>query len=493
MTDVFIDPSASADGSGSIGSPRNRIPTIVSGTNYYIKRGTRVTQSAVLAISALSNVLVGSYGQGEYPILDGQGGITANFTIANSTGITFQELACIRATNVNGVTQVSGTSDNIKLRYLVIAGVETCVLVSGAGCTNVILEYSDCASPQMNNQCVELSTPGAGCIVRYNQIAHLGADISGTSLFGVYGATGAAIEVYGNTISGFYNAVECRADASKVGYNTIERCFNSGVRVRDADNCIVEWNRISRVWNGLEYNGGAGAGLGGGLGSGVDILDISDAAGGNHVRWNQIDDCYQGVVSLADNTGGNWFYYNIVRRARVNGFNYQDKAGVGRLWNNTVIHQPYDSVLTAGHAFVVQSGGVATAASIRNNLASCDVASGNVQCINLGGTPGTNYLLVELDYNLWHVKNGAHVGSVSATNYDTLAAWQGALAGVSQVRFKEANTIVGDPVLDENGIPTALGIGNGSGVIATLDAYRKSVRNPPTRGAAEFLSGLRAA
>lgn len=491
MATFYIDPSATVNGAGSFNDPLNAWPSITSNNTYLQKKGTTFSQTANIALSSLSNVTISTYGTGAAPIVDAHSAFTANFTFASCTGCTLSGFNCIGATNVNGVVQVTGTSDTITITGCTILGTETAILISGSGCTNITISSNALISPQMNNQTVELSTAGAGCVVTGNAITHLGTTMSGTSLFGVYVNGGSAATVSLNTISGFYNAIEIRNDSSTISSNTISNCFNAGVSLRDANSNIVDGNTITTVWNLLPYNGGAGAGAGGGLGAGVTLLDIGTTVGNNIVKNNRITSCYQGIVSQADFTGNNSFYNNLIINSIVNGINYQDKAGIGQVWNNTIIHHPSDPFLIAGHGLVVQQGGVSTSVVFRNNLVVLDVLSSNVQCINYGGTPGTNYLKVESDYNLFWVTNSAHVGSVSAVNYDSIAAFRTALSGVSQAVNKEANTLQADPTLNSSYMPTTAGIDNGFGLINVLDINAKYRKNPPTRGAVEYNPDLR--
>jgi hypothetical protein len=61
-TTVYIDPTG-ANGSGTLGSPRNTIPTTVANTAYLIKAGTTLTQTLNLGVSGTSDqpIVIGVY------------------------------------------------------------------------------------------------------------------------------------------------------------------------------------------------------------------------------------------------------------------------------------------------------------------------------------------------------------------------------------------------------------------------------------------------
>lgn len=496
MSAIYIDPTARIDGDGSINSPRNTFPTIVSDTEYYLKRGTRLIQTQIIAVfTGDNNVVIDAYGEGEKPIIDANNAVSANITVSGAgvSNVTIKNVVCRGATGTSYVINVGGTADTITFDGVEVYGLQECMSITGAAVTNCIIQNCTMYSPDMNNQCLEFSTPGAGCQALNNTIVFTGSDRSQTSLFGIYATGGAATVISGNTVTGFYNCIETRVDSTIITDNIVSGAYNSGISIRDADTCTVEGNRISDIWNYLQYDGGAGAGLGGGLGAGVQIVDISDACLNNVIFRNRIINCYQGILDQSDVGGGNKFYDNLIYGHRVNGISYQSDGAKGYIWNNTIIHHPQDSVTPTGHGIVVQSGTATTRASIRNNIVICDLLGSNIQCLSLGGTPGTDYVEIELENNIYSTANGAHVCAISATNYDTMATWRTAISGVTQVTVKDTKSQNVTPSLNYRYVPsTRYTLERGDTPLGTTDVYGVTRRTPlGTIGAVEPRLGIR--
>lgn len=487
MASIYIDPTAGVDGSGSIGSPRNIFPTITANNDYYVKRETRLLQTAVIAISTGDdNVTINAYGEGYDPIIDAQNTHASNFTISGCSNVTINDMVCVNATQTSSVVSITGTTDNAVLNRMTIYGVNQAVIVSGAGVTNCVVQNCTLYSPDMNNQCLEFNTNGAGCEALNNRIIFTGSDRNQTSCFGIYTLLGSPVLIDGNTVTGFYNGIETRVNSTIIRNNSVTDSYNAGISIRDADTCIVEDNTLTDIWNDLQYDGGAGAGSGGGLGAGVNILDISDAALNNVVRRNKIIDCYQGILDQSDFGGGNSYYDNLITGHRVNGISYQSDGAIGKIWNNTIIHHPQDTVNPTGHGIVVQSGTANTRASIRNNIIICDLLGSNIQCLSLGGTPGTNYTEIELQNNIYVTENDAHMCAISAVNYDTMSDWQTAISGVTQVTVKDTKSQTNSPIFKDGYIPAAIyTLELGDVPLGTTDVYGTTRRSPGTLGAVE--------
>lgn len=491
MSAIYIDPSAPVDGTGTITSPRNVFPTPSADTEYYVKRGTRLIQTATIAVfTGDNNVVIDAYGTGAKPILDGNNTVSANITVSGAgvSNVTIKNMVCMGATGTAYVVNVGGTSDDVLIDGLEIYGVQECLSVTGATVTNCIIQNCIMYSPDMNNQCLEFSTPGAGCKALNNTIVFTGTDRNQTSLFGIYSTGGAAVEINGNTVEGFYNAIETRVDSTTISNNVVSGSYNAGVSLRDVDTCIVEDNVIRTIWNGLQYDGGAGPGAGGGLGVGVYINDVSDACLNNVVRRNQIIDCYQGILDQSDAGGGNDVYDNLIIRPHVNGISYQSDGAIAYIWNNTIIHQPQDTVNPTGHGLVVQSGSATTRVSFRNNIVISDLLGSNIQCISIGGTPGTNFAEVELQNNIYSAAEGTHVAALSGVNYDTIEDWKAAISGVAQITVKDTRSKVVDPLLDAVYRPSwQYTQERGDAPIGSTDVYGVVRRTPGTIGAVETL------
>ena len=451
MASIYIDPSASVNGSGSITSPFNTFPTVSANNDYFVKRNTRLVLSAAVAISTGDdNVTIDAYGTGSKPILDANNAVSANITVSGTgcSNVSIKNMVCVGATGTAYAVNISGTADNVLLDGVDITASQECLSVTSATCTNITIQNCKLFSGEMNNQCLEFNANGAGCSAINNTLTYTGTNRNQSSQIGIYVLSGAAVTLTGNTVIGFYNGIELRTDGSMANNNIIDTCYSAGIAIRDADACVVEDNTITGVWNGLQYDGGSGAGLGGGLGAGVQIVDVADAALNNVVRRNKIINCYQGILDQSDVGGGNSFYDNLITGHRVNGISYQSDGAIGKIWNNTIIHHPQDTVAPTGHGIVVQSGTATTRASIRNNIIICDLLGSNIQCLSLGGTPGTNYTEIELQNNIYATSNGAHMCAISATNYDTMGTWRTAISGVTQVTVKDTKSQEVNPQLN---------------------------------------------
>lgn len=113
MATIYIDPTVSGSGSGTIGDPYKTIPgTLVAGNEYLYKRGTTFTPSAASQAiqvgqsgSAGSPITIGAYGDGLDPIID-----CANVTrgVNISTDVHHIVIQDLRITNVAGNTSRRG-------------------------------------------------------------------------------------------------------------------------------------------------------------------------------------------------------------------------------------------------------------------------------------------------------------------------------------------------------------------------------------------------
>jgi len=184
--------------------------------------------------------------------------------------------------------------------------------------------------------------------------------------------------------------------------------------------------------------------------------------------------------------GGNDVYDNLIIRPRVNGISYQSDGAIAYIWNNTIIHHPQDTVNPTGHGLVVQSGTATTRVSFRNNIVISDLLGNNVQCISIGGTPGTNFAEVELQNNIYGAATGTHVAALSGINYDTIGDWRTAISGVTQITVKDTRSRVVTPSFDSNYMPsTQYTQERGDAPIGSTDVYGVVRRTPGTIGAVE--------
>lgn len=93
MASIYVDPSASTNGSGTEASPRNIWPTSIgAGDVIYLKRGTTLTVSSQLSLGAGSNNEVRDYGSGELPIITSNASNFGQINVDRSGVTTFRNI-----------------------------------------------------------------------------------------------------------------------------------------------------------------------------------------------------------------------------------------------------------------------------------------------------------------------------------------------------------------------------------------------------------------
>ncbi len=115
---VYIDPSASSNGNGSMSSPLRNLPSSLQpNTAYLIKRGT--THPSIQ--ERFDNVLIGAYGTGESPIIEG-GIVVEN----NSRNTTLRDLDITNTANTFVLDFLhQNTSTDITVAFNKIRGIQT--------------------------------------------------------------------------------------------------------------------------------------------------------------------------------------------------------------------------------------------------------------------------------------------------------------------------------------------------------------------------------
>lgn len=119
MPDVHIDPTANPGGDGSLASPLNSWALVVwaRGTRYLQRRGTTFRATARLRPDAAppgeGRIVIGAYGVGADPIIDGGGALDVGVMLNDVAGLTVQDLTLRRFASA-GISLGSTTNDSIQ-------------------------------------------------------------------------------------------------------------------------------------------------------------------------------------------------------------------------------------------------------------------------------------------------------------------------------------------------------------------------------------------
>ena len=201
--------------------------------------------------------------------------------------------------------------------------------------------------------------------------------------------------------------------------------------------------------------------------SGQGVL-VAGTSTGNKTKLGTYDGNYEGYQDNST-VGGNEIIAAKHRNHEVNAVSYTATGATqGRIVQQDIEHSPDGGI---GHGIVVQNGGASTRVQIRNNRITCDVTGANAQCVAINGT----YDEVDIDANSYETSNGAIVGALGGTDYETLQQWQGALAGDADVIGKDVNSTIGPLPLD--GMPL---INTG---VAALTLFNDAPDSAPWSGA----------
>jgi hypothetical protein len=315
---------------------------------------------------------------------------------------------------------------------------------TGAGSTNNIVK--NCTITTNLNSGTALNVTGVNgnnntaqnCIIASNAPTTVGSIVHfGTPSTTITGSTIISTESTkqsGNGIMIDYG------HGSTVSYCTIggsrENGMIIGISIEGGNNNIIEHNNISWCWGQLAYPSGA---------RGYAIaLKNTYASSGNITRYNFISYSERAYYDYSSNavTAGNKVYYNIFYRNTVSGITLQNLSATyyAEAFNNTIIHhiaRISDGMLVdndIGHGIVVQNGGLK--AKIYNNFIAVDQDISLVEGITLAGS----FTDVYLGANHYQTTNGAALGNLKGTQYDTLEDWQTAIAGDSAVIEKDTGS-----------------------------------------------------
>ncbi|WP_244407698.1 right-handed parallel beta-helix repeat-containing protein [Roseomonas fluvialis] len=322
---VYIDPSASRSGDGSLDSPFSSWGgrTLEADTSYLIKAGTVMNGVVVVKGQGSEDapITIGSYGAGAAPVIQG------SISVENAAHVTISDLAIVNSAYA-GVTVQGGSHD-------------ITVLNNTIQNTSIGVWFS--------------ATAGGGNLVQGNEI-------SGSQLHGVA-----------------FNKVDQRADPTRVVDNVIRDSGSHGIAV-NASGIVVDGNDVSR--SGLTVSGSSGIHIYGGYGS-------PDGFGfGNVIANNRVSDSreagngYDGNGIQADQyTGGNRIENNTVSGSDGAGIILYDSASNlvigntvgGNLLDRSGQHPYRGEILLAGDIDVrseLTRGNV-----IQNNVVTTDDAT----------------------------------------------------------------------------------------------------------------------
>lgn len=135
MATIYIDPSASTDGDGSLASPRNVWPTTGSNNIYLQKAGT--TANANVTAFGRSNISFGRYDNGPNPLLNGGSGVALN--CSNSINVAIDGLDFL-STGSYGFVWNGGAGISIKNNSVIGARVGISISSTTSNVSNVIIE-----------------------------------------------------------------------------------------------------------------------------------------------------------------------------------------------------------------------------------------------------------------------------------------------------------------------------------------------------------------
>ncbi len=292
MANIYVDPSAATNGSGTETSPRNIWPTSIgAGDVIYLKRGTTLTVASQLTLGAGSNNEVRDYGSGDMPIITSSASNFGQINVDRSGVTTFRNIwfKNCQGGSANGGVIVASPVSASRVANLAIYnckftgtgynairlnGTDTATAASTFVCKYCIFDDigEDCVYGGAldfefsHNTCTRLSTrtetgDGVGFIsadptrvlVLNNYIDHSGKDVKQCII--VDTATGVGdVLIEGNTLIGYGSAtdtadthsvilVDCKATIRR---NTIYSFgLAAGLEVADStftDNLVIIGN-----------------------------------------------------------------------------------------------------------------------------------------------------------------------------------------------------------------------------------------------------------
>jgi len=148
MATFYIDPESAVNGSGTEGSPFNVWQSIASNNTYLQKRGT--SASANVTAFGRSNVILGAYGAGANPVINGASGIA--FSAANASNVTISDIDFLstwnHAVSWNGGNTFSISNSNIIGARTGINVTSNASAVNGVTISRVVARHTSATNEQ---------------------------------------------------------------------------------------------------------------------------------------------------------------------------------------------------------------------------------------------------------------------------------------------------------------------------------------------------------
>lgn len=168
MADIYVDPTAATNGSGSQASPRNIWPTSISANDTInLKGGTRLTVSAQLSLGAGSNNIVRGYypaGPAPRPIITSTAANQALISVGVAGVTTFEGIHFDECRNMAANGGVIGTAVVAAARHANLS-IRGCRF-TGIGINAILLNGTTTANVSSTFECIgnEFDDIGADCV-----------------------------------------------------------------------------------------------------------------------------------------------------------------------------------------------------------------------------------------------------------------------------------------------------------------------------------------
>lgn len=213
------------------------------------------------------------------------------------------------------------------------------------------------------------------------------------------------------------------------------------------------------------------------------------------VLYNNFDACLLGTSQVTDKDS--IVAYNLFNRSKINNINMQTGvAGYPRkIYNNTIVHGPANN---AGHGIVVEDV-VANAgyAIIKNNIVILSYYGSDGTSLNAFCIQYSTMLGIEIDHNLIFKVAGSTTNNlyyIDSVNYTSLAAFQAALASMTNIAGKAVHDVYADPLVVSSVTPdlhlqtASPAIGAGAEIGYHVDYDTVFIAGVPTIGAYEYIT-----
>ena len=283
------------------------------------------------------------------------------------------------------------------------------------------------------------------------------------------------LRLYDNVISGFSKAATGEGiyifngpTLNRIYANTLSG-NHFAVYINNANVNYLYSNSIVDNGSGVYSSTSTGAGV-----------VLAGSSSGNEIYLNDLERNIRGVThTAATGTGNNKVMFNKVIDSKVNGIDCQASiAAPGspfEVYNNVIIHHPAldDWSKHTGHGLDAQMVGKNVEFYNNSIYSYCALADTNCQAIAIADS----YATIKLNNNLYYsIVDGAAIGKLGDTEYDSLSTWQAALTEDAEITIKDTNSISADPLFTDaaNGdfstLPGAPGRGTGVRILGVHDA-----------------------